>query len=90
MFIKTSQFFVIVKADKTVRYYDTINVCKVPQKSKKDLSNLVLFVDEKFNIAGLNKNISNINTCKVFKNVLIQSSIHSSVSDNLIIQYPQS
>ena len=27
-------------------------------RSKKDLSNLVLFVDEKFNIAGLKKNIS--------------------------------
>ena len=36
----------------------TIQINYKSSKSKKDLSNLVLFVDEKFNIAGLNKNIS--------------------------------
>ena len=36
----------------------TIQINYKSSRSKKDLSNLVLFVDEKFNIAGLNKNIS--------------------------------
>ena len=36
----------------------TVQINYNSSKSKKDLSNLVLFVDEKFNIAGLKKNIS--------------------------------
>jgi len=36
----------------------TVQINYKSSKSKKDLSNLVLFVDEKFNIAGLKKNIS--------------------------------
>jgi leucyl aminopeptidase len=36
----------------------TIQINYKSSRSKKDLSNLVLFVDEKFNIAGLKKNIS--------------------------------
>jgi len=36
----------------------TVQINYKSSRSKKDLSNLVLFVDEKFNIAGLKKNIS--------------------------------
>ena len=37
----------------------TVQINYKSSKSKKDLSNLVLFVDEKFNITGLKKYISN-------------------------------
>ena len=36
----------------------TVQINYKSSRSKKDLSNFVLFVDEKFNIAGLKKNIS--------------------------------